>query len=70
MARSSIIPWFVIRWENTKVATTNKVSVIQRQEGASRRQELGVINDLHSIAARVEKIPSPQMAKDLYENQK
>ena len=52
------------------MAATNKVGIVEGQEWASGRQEFRVIDDLHSIATRIEKILPPQMAENLYESHK
>lgn len=62
--RWSISPWFVITWENSKMASTNKLLIIKAQNRIGAIQKVWMENNFHAIVAVVEQFDTANLVED------
>ena len=60
----SIAPWFVVAWENTEMAPTNKLFIIKAQNRVVAIQEIGMEDDLDTIVTMVEEFDPTNLVED------
>ena len=60
----SISPWFVITWENSKMASPNKLLVVKAQNRVATVQKVRMEYDFHAIVGVVEQLDTANLTED------
>lgn len=60
----SVSPWLVVAWEDTQMASTNELLIVQTQDRVVGVEEVRVEDHLDAIRGRVEQLHSPDLIQD------